>query len=250
MKYAIACLLASSQAIKIRSSACPTDFKTEEGAGYTNQWTIGNDVCYGANEAPDCTSEQRNTARDGRTVAITEGDHTGCYKLPPSEGLAQTSGCPGDFEDAATDAKPNKWIIGENECYAEKLAPTCTEEQRNTARDGRSEAITEGDNAGCFQKPADSGLAQLEDCPPGFGKVESAEQPNEWDIAGHKCFHKKEAPVCTDEQRNTGRDDRTVEITEGDNKGCFKKPAAQVKEEAGDELVQTDRKVCPDGFDG
>ena len=147
MKFAVACLLASSQAIKIRSSACPEGFRAASEEGYTNQWTIGSDTCFGANAPPSCTEAQRNTARDGRTVAINEGVNTGCFAEPS---LAQKKACPENFRAASEEGFTNQWTIGEDTCFGATAAPTCTAEQRNTARDGRTVAINEGVNTGCY----------------------------------------------------------------------------------------------------
>ena len=215
MKFAVACLLASSQAIKIRSSACPEGFKAASEVGYTNSWTIGSDTCFGANAAPTCLEAQRNTARDGRTVAITEGANAGCFEEPS---LAQKKTCPEGFKAASEVGFTNSWTIGSDTCFGANAAPTCLEAQRNTARDGRTVAITEGANAGCFEEPS---LAQKKTCPEGFKAASEEGFTNSWTIGDDTCFGANAAPTCTAEQRNTARDGRTVAITEGTNAGCF-----------------------------
>jgi hypothetical protein len=82
MRFAVACLIATSQAIKIKSTACPSAYSATPTTALPNLWHIAGEACYGSAAVPtvSCSGSSSHISTGTYTVPITaDGDNKGCY---------------------------------------------------------------------------------------------------------------------------------------------------------------------------
>jgi hypothetical protein len=123
MRFAVACLIATSQAIKIKSTACPTD--VNEGwttvVDSTKLWKVGTESCYKTSAPHSCPNTTDSHISSG-TYTVESGD---CF----STALAQkkSTACPTDVNEGWTTVVDSTklWKVGTESCYKTSAPHSC-----------------------------------------------------------------------------------------------------------------------------